>query len=199
VLTRSVTVTATPSSSTSTATTSTTAATAATGATPTATTSTTASIPPASQGPIPALNGTYGLDQTDHQEDINVYEAGNPHDGIYSADKTWIVLSGSCSGGGCTISLRRVLSDDTIEGITVKAPKPAGVYTGQIPGGDGRAKCSGNATVPIRLSIIIRVGGLQNINGQQIASRLAGHIFADYDCPDSGPAHVVATYVGTRQ
>lgn len=78
---------------------------------------------------------------------------------------------------------------------------PTGVYTGTIPGGDGDADCfasGGTIRAPIKLSMIVRVGGLQNTGGHTIATRLAGHILADYQCPGATPTHDVATYVGTR-
>lgn len=46
--------------------------------------------------------------------------------------------------------------------------------------------------------MIVRVGGVQNVQGQTIAQRLAGHVFADYTRPGSAPMRDVATYAGTH-
>ena len=169
----------------------------ATDTTPTATTEPSAPAPP--PGSAPVLNGTYGLNQT-----ASVFPEGlptNPHSGIteHEADKQWTFSNGSCSANSCQVTLRRLLSDSTIEDLTLFSDSPAGAYTGTIPGGDGDATCSSpTTTARIKLTMIVRVGGLQNTSGQTIAQRLAAHIFADYQCPGSGPTHDVATYEGTR-
>lgn len=157
---------------------------------PTATTAAAAPAPAA--GSAPVLSGAYSLDQTAHQGCCDL--PNNPHDGFLNPDLKWTFMNGSCSAGKCQVDLRRTLSDSTIEDLTLFSNGPAGVYTGTIPGGDGDADCG----AAVKLSIIIRVGGLQNVNGQTIASRLAGHIFADYQCPGEGPSHQVSTYVGTH-
>ncbi len=174
-------------------------------AVPTTTTSASTSTQPtttalsASPGTIPALNGTYAITQTSHQDDINLVKlggglTGNPHDGIYNADTKWVVLGGACNRQGCTVNFRRILSDNTLEGLLLSAPKPTGDYTGNAAGTLGTADCG----VPIKERMIVRVGGIQQINGQQIATRLAGVITADYQCPGSRTTNVVATYTGTR-
>lgn len=147
-------------------------------------------------GPIPALNGSYGLQQTDHPFDGSL--PNTPHDGLWNADTEWRILSGSCTPKSCQVRLRRLLSDSTIEDLTLSAKTPTGVYQGTIPGGDGKASCSGSTGSPVKLTMLVRVGGLQQVNGQTVATRLAGHIFADYACPGSAPTHDVGTYVGTR-
>jgi hypothetical protein len=167
-----------------------------TGTTPTTATAPT-STTAATSGTAPALSGTYGLNQTSYSGCCGLPD--NPHDGILHADQKWTILSGSCAATGCHVKLRRLLSDSTIEDLTLNSRSPAGVYSGTIPGGDGKANdCSGNTTAPVKLSMIVRVGGLQNINGQATATRLAGHIFADFTCPGESPSHQVATYVGGR-
>jgi hypothetical protein len=153
----------------------------ATGTQPTATTS----------APEPALSGTYTL-TADGSGDVEL--PTNPHDGLAHVDLRWIGMSGTCSGQRCQVMLRRVLSDNTIETLTLTSDKPAGVYTGDIPGGDGHAGCGGRVT----LSMIVRVGGLQNIGGRTVATRLAGHIFGKYSCPGQAPTTSVATYSGVR-
>jgi hypothetical protein len=113
----------------------------------------------------------------------------NPHDDVLNADKAWTFMNGTCAAASAQVDLRRTLSDSTIEDLTLFSGSPAGVYTGTIPGGDGDAT-SGGAIVP--------VGGLQDVGGQTIASRLAPHIFADFECPGESPTHEVATYVGSH-
>jgi len=147
---------------------------------------------PAAPGTVPVLNGTYNLDQQSGAFCCDL--PNNPHDGLLNADKTWTFMNGSCTAKSCQVDLRRLLSDSTIEDLTLFSDSPAGVYTGTIPGGDGDASCGG----PVKLSMIVRAGGLQAVNGQTIAARLAGHIFADYQCPGGSPTHIVATYVGTH-
>lgn len=165
--------------------------------TPTTTTTTPTTSTPAGSGTIPALNGSYGLNQTSSSVCCGLPD--NPHDGILHSDQKWTILTGSCTATRCQVKLRRLLSDSTIEDLTLSARSPTGVYTGTIPGGDGNANdCSGNTTAPVKLSMIVRVGGLQNVSGQMIATRLAGHIFADHTCPGESPSHQVATYVGAR-
>ncbi len=164
----------------------------------TATTPTTTTLASATPGNPPALNGTYALNQTAYVFDLALPD--NPRDGIGAgrADKQWTFSNGSCSAGKCQVDLRRTLSDSTIEDLTLFSNSPSGVYTGTIPGGDGDATCSGGGGARVKLSIIVRVGGLQTVAGQTIASRLAGHIFADYSCPGQPPTHDVATYAGTH-
>lgn len=154
-----------------------------------------ATTPAAGSGTAPALNGTYAINQSNHQDDINVLQSsGGAHDGIYNADKQWIVLGGSCNAQGCTVDFRRILSDNTLEGLVLFAPNPTGVYTGNIPGTLGTAQCG----VPIKERMTVRVGGIQQTGGQQIASRLAGVITAYYQCPGASTTDVVATYTGIR-
>ena len=163
------------------------------------TTTTAAATTPAAPGTVPVLSGTYNLDQTASGADIAL-DNHNLHDGLWNADKTWTFSNGTCTGQNCQVTVRRLLSDSTIEDLTLYSTSgSAGVYTGTIPGGDGQAGCSNNLNATVRLSMIIRVGGLQAVNGQTVAQRLAGHIFADYQCPGSGNTHDVATYVGTQQ
>lgn len=185
--TRTVVTTATPATTTqsTTAATSTTSTPATTGTTGTAGSS------------VPALNGSYALQG---KEALDPYLPYNSHDGVTPnhTDLNWITLGGTCAKGACQVRLRRVLSDNTIETLTLHSGSPAGVYTGVIPGGDGDASCSNGGSAAVRLSMIVRVGGLQDIAGQQTATRLAGHIFADYTCPGQQPTHDVASYTGSR-
>jgi hypothetical protein len=163
-----------------------------------ATTPTTTTLASVTPGNAPALNGTYALNQTAYV--FNLALPNNPHDGIggTTADKQWTFTNGSCSAGQCQVDLRRTMSDSTIEDLMLFSNSPDGVYTGTIPGGDGDATCGGGGGARVKLSMIVRVGGLQNVNGETIASRLAGHIFADYTCPGESPTHDVATYAGTH-
>lgn len=172
----------------------TTVTTTATDTTPTATTAATAPAP--APGSAPVLTGTYNLDQQSGSYCCGL--PNNPHDGVLNADKTWTFMNGSCTTKSCQIDVRRLLSDSTIEDLTLFSDSPAGVYTGTIPGGDGQASCNNGLNASVKLTMIIRVGGLQSVNGQTVASRLAAHIFADYQCPGQGPTHIVATYVGTH-
>jgi hypothetical protein len=162
----------------------------------TTTPTTTTSTAPANTD-VPALSGSYQV------SGASVAGSGlpnNPHDGITNPDSKWIGLTGSCaSPTSCTVQLRRVLSDNTLETMTVTSNRPAGVYTGTPPGSDGEASCTGTSKkVPVTLGVIIRLGGLQTINGVQVATKLAGHIFGNYTCPGHSLTHVVDSYTGTR-
>lgn len=119
---------------------------AATQATTTsATTPTATQASPSSAGPQPALSGTYSVttqpDSPSLQSTASLPD--NPHDGIQNADKQWVALSGACTAQACTVQLRRVLSDATLETLVMHSDSPTGVYQGAIPGGDGNAtNCS---------------------------------------------------------
>lgn len=175
----------------------TTVTTSASATAPTTTAATATATTAAAPGTTPALNGTYNLDQTAYPPAYGTLP-NNPHDGVLAADKQWTFMNGSCTGTSCQVTLRRVLSDTTIEDLVLYSNSPTGVYTGAIPGGDGKASCANNLSASVKLSIIVRVGGPQTVGGQTVASRLAAHIFADYQCPGSGPTRDVATYVGTH-
>ena len=164
-----------------------------TASTPTTTTTAAATSTPAAPGNAPALSGTYGLNRTNYEFDVAV-PSGNPHDGYYNGDQQWTFTKGSCTAGKCQVNLRRTMSDSEIEDLTLFSTSATGVYTGTIPGGDGDASCGGR----IKLTMNVRVGGLQNSGGQTVASRLLGHIFADYTCPGDSPTHDTTTYVGTH-
>ncbi|MGN6867503.1 MAG: hypothetical protein ACTHMY_03755 [Solirubrobacteraceae bacterium] len=166
-----------------------------TASTPTATTGAATTSTPAAPGSAPALSGTYALNRT--SEEFNVQLPNdNPHDGFYNADQSWTFSGGSCSAGKCQVSLRRLMSDSTIEDLTLFSNSPTGVYTGTIPGGEA-ADC-GSTQPHVKLTMNVRVGGLQNSGGQTVASRLLGHIFADFVCPGATPSHDTATYTGTH-
>ncbi|MDQ2760105.1 MAG: hypothetical protein M3Y17_06645 [Actinomycetota bacterium] len=101
-----------------------------TSTTPTATQTTSTSQAP-SGGSATPLSGTYTLKQTYDTSDGNLSD--NPHDGIRHADMTWMALSSMCAAGTCTVQFRRVLSDSTLEGLTLSSNSPTGVFTGPIP------------------------------------------------------------------
>lgn len=46
--------------------------------------------------------------------------------------------------------------------------------------------------------MLIHLGGLQQIGGQTVATRMEGHIYADYTCSGSPPTEDVSTYTGVR-
>lgn len=164
--------------------------------TPSTTSSTATQTSPTAVAPgAPALNGTYSLTQVSRTyPDLPSY----PHDGLSHADLKWTVLSGTCSGQQCLLSFRRVLSDQTLETLTLNSNGPTGVFTGTIPGGDGEAGCGKGAKAPITLRMAVRVGGLQQVGSGTVATMLQGDIFADYTCSGKRPTEDVSTYNGVR-
>ncbi|MDQ2760104.1 MAG: hypothetical protein M3Y17_06640 [Actinomycetota bacterium] len=141
--------------------------------------------------------GTYTLTQTYETSDGNLSD--NPHDGIRHADMTWMALSSTCAAGTCTVQFRRVLSDSTLETLTLSSNSPTGVFTGPIPGTDGDSTCVSGSNGPIKEHMLVRLSPPQQVGGQMVATMIQGRIFADYTCAGQPPVEDVATYQGQRQ
>lgn len=176
---------------------------ATTGDATTPSTQPTTTTPSPSPGKMPALNGTYAVTQTSAGNSNALYNFGgigsgktNPHDGIDNADRQWVGLGGSCTQHACTVNFRRVMSDNLLEGMILVGPNATGNYTGHMPGTVGETAC-GNG-LPIKERLLVRLGGVRQINGRQVATRLAGVITAYYRCPGQSTTDIVATYTGTR-